>query len=278
MLGADLTLRKSAETWLKMQGGRTRGLASHSLYSNDGGFDFTGSDPTAFNDAEASGYRADLSVGIGDLLKNGKGTLTLYTQEQDAGYSAPGVATLSDRTYYGGTLDLPIGEKLSVVGKADHREQDAGLTLEAAELNVKYQLNDRWSVATGMRGDKREDQRAVVPLTQEQGERTDAVVRVGYDSANKWNAWAFAQQTLSKNGDRQDNGRLGAGTALRIGEKLRLEAEASAGDLGPGGRLGTNYMVSDKTSLYLNYALENERGDILDGSNVSGRAAAWSGA
>jgi hypothetical protein len=195
----------------------------------------------------------------------------LYTQTQDAGYSAPGVATLSDRTYYGGTLDLPIGENFSVVGKVDHREQDAGLTLEAAELNVKYQLNDHWSVATGVRNDKRDDQRAVVPVTQEQGQRTDAVVHVGYDSTKKWNAWGFAQQTLSKDGDRQDNGRLGVGGAMRLGEKLRLEAEASAGDLGPGGRLGTRYMVSDKTSLYLNYALENERGDMLDGTNLSGQ-------
>ncbi|HEY5780357.1 MAG TPA: hypothetical protein VIT66_00615, partial [Lysobacter sp.] len=269
MLGADLTLRKTTETWLKVQSGRTRGLASHSLFSNDGGFEFTGSDPTQFNDAQADGYRADLSAGFGDLLKNGKGRLTLYTQEQGAGYSAPGQATLSDRTYYGGTMDLPIGEKLSVVGKADHREQGAGLTLDAAELDVKYQLNDRWSVATGMRSDKRDDQRVVVPLTQEQGERTDAVVQAAYDSANDWNAWAFAQQTVSKNGDRQDNGRLGAGAALRISEKLRLEVEASAGDLGPGGRLGTSYMVSDKTSLYLNYALENESGDVLDGTNMS---------
>jgi hypothetical protein len=117
MLGADLTLRKSTQTWLKVQSGRTRGLASHSLFSNDGGFDFAGSDPTQFNDAQADGYRADLSAGIGDFLKNGKGTLTLYTQEQGAGYSAPGQATLTDRTYYGGTMDLPIGEKLSVVGK-----------------------------------------------------------------------------------------------------------------------------------------------------------------
>ncbi len=270
MLGADLTLRKSADTWLKLQSGRTKGLASHSLFSNDGGFEFTGTDPTGFNDAEASGYRADLSAGIGDLLKNGKGRVTLYTQAQDAGYSAPGLATLTDRTYYGGTLDLPIGDKFSVIGKADHREQSAGLTLEAAEVNVKYQMNDRWNVATGVRSDKRDDQRAVVPLTQEQGERTDAVVHVGYDSTKKWNAWGFAQQTLSKNGDRQDNGRLGAGAAMRIGEKLRVEAEASAGDLGPGGRLGTSYLVSDKTSLYLNYALENERGDILDGTNLSG--------
>lgn len=271
MLGADLTLRRSAETWLKVQSGRTTGRASHSLFSTDGGFGFTGSDPAAFDSAEASGYRADFSLGIGDVFKSGKGRVTLYTQAQDAGYSAPGLATLSDRTYYGGTLDLPIGDKLSVIGKADHREQDEGLTLDAAELNVKYQLNDRWSVATGVRNDEREDQRALVPLTQEQGQRTDAVVHVGYDPASTWKAWGFVQQTLSKDGDREDNGRLGAGAAMRVGEKLRVEAEASAGDLGPGGKLGTSYMVSDKTSLYLNYALENERGDIVNGTNVSGQ-------
>ncbi|QNP39598.1 OmpA family protein [Lysobacter solisilvae (ex Woo and Kim 2020)] len=271
VLGADLTLRKTTDTWLKLQGGRTTGLVSNSLFSYDGGFGFTGNDPAAFDGAQASSYRADVSLGIGDVFRNGKGRVTLYTQSQDAGYSAPGLATASDRSYYGGTVDVPIGDRLSVVGKADHREQDAGLTLEAAEINVRYQLDDRWKVAAGVRNDKREDLRTTVPLTQEQGQRTDAVVHVGYDSAGKWNAWGFAQQTLSKDGDRQDNGRVGTGGAMRIGEKLRVEAEASAGDLGPGGRLGTSYMVSDKTSLYLNYALENERGDILNGTNISGQ-------
>ena len=271
MIGADLTLRRSAETWLKVQGGRTEGSAAQSMFSYDGGFGFSGNDPAAFDNAEATGYRADASLGIGDIFKQGRGRITLYTQGQDAGYSAPGLATLSDRTYYGGTLDLPIGDRFSLVGKADHREQGAGLTLEAAELNVKYKLNDQWTVATGVRNDKREDLRTTVPLTQEQGQRTDAVVHVGYDSADRWNAWGFAQQTLSKDGDRQDNGRVGAGAAMRVGEKLRVEAEASAGDLGPGGRVGTTYMVSDKTSMYLNYALENERGDIIDGTNLSGQ-------
>jgi hypothetical protein len=46
-----------------------------------------------------------------------------------------------------------------------------------------------------------------------------------------------------------------------VTEKLRLEAEFSDGDLGEGGRLGTNYIHSDHTSMYLNYALENERTD-----------------
>jgi predicted porin len=37
--------------------------------------------------------------------------------------------------------------------------------------------------------------------------------------------------------------------------------EVSDGDLGRGGRIGTNYIHSERTSLYMNYALENERTD-----------------
>ena len=40
-----------------------------------------------------------------------------------------------------------------------------------------------------------------------------------------------------------------------------LDAEVSDGDLGAGGKLGTNYLLSERTNLYLNYALENERTD-----------------
>ncbi len=62
-----------------------------------------------------------------------------------------------------------------------------------------------------------------------------------------------------------------------VSEKLRMDAEVSGGDLGAGGMLGTNYLHSDRTSFYLNYALENERTDNglrtargAEGSLVSG--------
>ncbi|MDH3352316.1 MAG: flagellar motor protein MotB, partial [Gammaproteobacteria bacterium] len=87
----------------------------------------------------------------------------------------------------------------------------------------------------------------------------DAVLQVGYDSKSTWDVYAFMQDTLSTTGDRRENGRLGVGGSYRINDKLRLEGELSDGDLGAGGKLGTNYTHSDHTSLYLNYALENER-------------------
>ncbi|HEX3082077.1 MAG TPA: flagellar motor protein MotB, partial [Candidatus Saccharimonadia bacterium] len=40
-----------------------------------------------------------------------------------------------------------------------------------------------------------------------------------------------------------------------------IDGEASDGDLGPGGKIGTTFLYSERTSLYLNYSLEIERTD-----------------
>jgi flagellar motor protein MotB len=272
--GADLLLRKSTDSWVKLQGGKSDGLDSSSFYSTDGGFGFTSYNPATFANANAEAYRADVSVGLGDFLSGYKGRLTYYTQHLDAGYSAPGFDTLAPTDYSGGTLTLPIGNSLSVNAKADRKAQEEGLTTTAEEVDLAYKLTKNWSVSTGVRQDNREDNSPVVPATQQQGERTDVVAQLAYDSLVKWRAYTFAQDTVSKSGDREDNGRVGVGGSYRVTNALRIDAEASEGDLGPGGKLGTNYLMSDHTTLYLNYSLENELGDTglfqRQGTLVSG--------
>ena len=272
--GGDVLLRKSADSWIKLQTGKSDGLVSSSFYSNDGGFGFTNYNPSTFANATADAYRADLSVGLGDFLSGSKGRLTYYNQHLDAGYSAPGFDTLTPTDYSGGTLTLPMGERWSVNAKADRKAQEQGLTTTAGELDVAYKLSKNWSVSTGVRRDDREDNSPVVPLTQQQGERTDVVAQLGYDSLARWRAYTFAQDTVSKSGDRDDNGRTGVGGSYRVTNALRIDAEASEGNLGAGGKLGTNYLVSDHTTLYLNYSLENELGETgmfqRQGTLVSG--------
>jgi flagellar motor protein MotB/long-subunit fatty acid transport protein len=258
---ADLTLRMSTDSWFKVQAGRSEGLISNSLRSDDGGFGFSGYDDFAFSDADAGAYRADVSVGLGDFIPGRTGRLTLYVQNLDAGYSAPGLSTITDTEYYGGTFRMPVTSSLSVGVKADQRSQDQGLETTAVEMDVAYRVTDEWSVSTGVRNDRREDKSPVVLLTQEQGDRTDAVVQVTFDPSAAWSAYGFVQETLASDGDREDNGRIGAGGSYNVMERLRIDAEISGGDLGPGGRLGSNYLFSDRTNLYLNYSLENERTD-----------------
>ena len=259
--GADLVLRKSANSWLKVQTGQSEGLVASSLHSNDGGFGFVSDDALSFSDAKADGYRADLSVGLGDFLSRSDGRLTLYTQNLEAGYSAPGLATPTDLEHYGGTFRLPVGERFELAAKADRRVQDLGLETTAQELDMAFQLTESWGVSTGVRKEVREDNSPIVPLTQEEGERTDAVVQVQFDSLASWHTYAFVQDTLSKTEGREDNGRFGMGGSYAFGDQLRMDMEVSDGDTGAGGKLGTNYLLSERTSLYLNYALENERGD-----------------
>jgi hypothetical protein len=272
--GADVLLRKSADSWVKLQTGKSDGLVSSSFYSTDGGFGFANYNPNTFANASAEAYRADVSVGLNDFLSGYKGRFTYYTQHLDAGYSAPGFDTLTPTDYSGGTLTLPVGDRWSVNAKADRKAQEQGLTTTAEELDLAYKVNKNWSVSTGVRQDNREDNSPLVPATQQQGERTDVVAQLGYDSLTRWRAYTFAQDTVSKSGDREDNGRAGVGGSYRVTNALRIDAEASEGNLGPGGKLGTNYLVSDHTTLYLNYSLENELADTgvfqRQGTLVSG--------
>jgi hypothetical protein len=258
---ADVTLRMSTETWVKVQGGRSEGLVADTQRSVDGGFEFVGTNPAVLDDADADAYRADVSLGFGDFFDWGQGRMNLYVQELGAGYSAPGQTTYTDLTQYGGGLSLPLMGQAYVGAKADISDQDGGLKTTTGEVNFGYDVTERITVNSGVRHEDREDRSLLVPVTQEEGQRTDAVVQVDYDSRGNWRTYGFVQDTLSKDEGRDNNGRYGAGMSYRVGERLTVDSEVSDGDLGSAGRLGTNYLFSDATSLYLNYALENERTD-----------------
>ncbi|MEJ2522872.1 MAG: OmpA family protein [Gammaproteobacteria bacterium] len=257
----DVTVRMSNESWLKLQAAQSEGLVASTWTSSDGGFEFDQPLEAPFVDASAGAHRIDLSLGFADILDGGRGRLSLYHQRLEAGYSGAGLTALSDLDQYGAMFQMPVTADLSVSAKADSSEQDGGLKASSEELNVGYQVTDQWTVSAGVRRDSREDDASAVALTQETGDRTDAVVQAAYDSRGAWTSYGFAQETLSSSGNREDNGRVGVGGSLRLGDRVVIDAEASGGDLGPGGRLGSSYMFSDRTTFYVNYALENERTD-----------------
>jgi len=258
---ADLTVRMTPDSFVKVQTGRSEGVVSTTTRSDDGGYAFGFQDLSSFTETEAGAYRADVSVGLGDIFDGSQGRFTLYTQKREAGYTAPGQATLKETEQLGGTFRMPVTDRLSLGLKGDQRKEELGLDTRALELDARYKLTDRWSLSGGVRNDRREDNSPIPPLTQDQGERTDAVAQLTFDPGLKWRAYGFAQGTVASDDTREDNGRFGLGGSYRPTQRFRLDAEASDGDLGPGGKLGTSFLYSDRTSLYLNYALENERTD-----------------
>ena len=256
---ADLTVRWTTDSWVKLQAGRSDGPVSSTLRSDDGGFGFNGPDPATFIDAEAEAYRGDLAVGLGDFIDGAKGRFTLYAQSIDAGYSAPGQVTTRDTDQVGATFTMPVTDRWNIVAKGDQRTEDQGLETRAIEVNVGYKLNDKWSLSGGARHDSREDSSPVVPLTQETGDRTDAVVQVSYDPGAAWKVYGFVQETVDSDDTREDNGRIGAGGSYRLNDRFKIDGELSHGDLGAGARIGTDVLYSERSRVYLNYSLENER-------------------
>lgn len=269
--GVDITVRKTAETYLKVESASSRGPAFGQTFSQDGGFLFNDFDSTVDPDEAAGAYRLEAAASLNDLFTGVPGQVTFYVQEREAGFSAPGQLTNTQVSQTGVATNVPIGEKWSVYGKLDDREQEEGLSNSALEVDARYKLNDHWRLSSGLRADEREDNSVVSPVTQTTGRRSDLAFEAAYDSLADWSAYTFVQSTLHQDETRPENDRAGVGGAYQVTDRLKLDAEVSNGDGGSGGKLGVDYLVTDRTNLYLAYALEPERSDTgLRGRN--GRA------
>ena len=266
LYAGSLVARKSTDTWVKAQAGWSSGLVTDSFGSADGGFEFSDLTAPVANNRGALGYRADASLGFGDLVPNAQGRLSLYYQRLEAGYSAPGLAAATDTEQYGGRLDLPLADVLRVRAKADRLVEDRGLETNTQEVDVEYRLTEQVALSAGVRNDDREDGSPMVPVTQETGGRTDAVVQGSFDSLGDWRTYGFAQATLRTDGTREENHRGGVGGSYRINDRLLVDGEVSYGSTGPAVRVGSEFQESAVTRRYLNYALDNERG--LDGAHA----------
>ena len=261
LTATDITYRKSAGTWLKFEQSSSTGQSGITQVTNDGGYNFNQVDQLLGSNITAKANRVDASVHFEDVIEGIKGKATLYTQELKAGYSAPGLQAITDTKQSGGSVDYPVMDNLNLKLKVDKKTQDQGLHNSAVELDAEYGITDNWTLSVGLRNDKREDQSAVIPLTQKQGKRTDLAVKAAYDSKEKWTLYSFIQDTIKTSGNRETNTRTGLGGEYRATDKLKLLAQVSAGDQGTAAKLGTDYLLSDRTNIYLNYALENERTD-----------------
>ena len=276
----DLTWRKNAGTWLRLESSTSQGPVSSTLSSSDGGYSFNESALLPATDVSAGGRRLDASVRLEDVFDGTSGTFTFYNQQLDAGYAAPGLIAQTDTTQTGGSLTMPVNEQVSFKLKTDQQDRENSLETSATELDVDYLFDDNWKFSVGIRGDKRTDNSTTVPLTQKEGERTDMALRATFDSRENWLSYGYIQGTTSTSGNREDNGRVGVGGDYRITDRFNLGGELSSGDLGSAVKLATQYKMTDAADLYSSYALENERTDngvkARQGNFVSGFKSRYS--
>ncbi|BCM24290.1 OmpA family protein [Methyloradius palustris] len=277
--GIDTTLRYKPGTYIKLETAHSDGAGDGAQTSLDGGFGFSTLTATG---GPASAYSVTGAVDLAEVTKDSKGKISAYAQQREAGFSAPGQITTNGEqvTQEGLKASIQITDKTQLEAKADIRDATS-LSSQVAEVAVREQLDPTWQVGVGLRQDNRD---VNIPnasqILSQTGNRTDAQIRLDYTplkddgmpgEKKDWNGYGYVQGTLAADGTRNENNRAGLGMSWRITDRIKMLAEASEGNMGPGVKLGTDYRLSDRHNAYASYIIESERPD----SAYVGRQGTW---
>lgn len=271
--GADVTLRYKPGTYVKLEGARSDGTGAGEQYSADGGYSFNSRNTSG---APAFARRVEAAADLAEIINGATGRVAGYWKDKDRDFSGPGELAINGRAREMGVRsDVVLSDRWSAKSKIDDK-QDQYRHYSSGEQNVTYTFNDYWKATLGARLDDNSVKTASAsPILNQNGRRTDAALRLDYDSHRDWQTYVFGQATLDRTGDRDVNNRLGIGAAFRLSERTKFLAEVSEGSGGLGGKAGVEYKVDEKRMSYLNYGFSPDRTDII---NRAGAGILTSGA
>ena len=256
LIGIDFTVRKTPETYVKLEIAESKGEGIGSQNSTDGGFIFNPIDQNRSDDIKATAINIESAFKLDELGLNNKGRGHFYIKQREDGFSAPGQLTRYDTDQIGGNLRAPLTEDLSLAVKADHSDEDGGFDSSSAEVGLKYQLDETWSISSSLKADDTADETG---LNTKTGHRNDIAVQIDQVISTTESNYLFAQGTVSKSDRRDKNNRVGVGAERRLNDRFSLNGELSGGTGGVGGKVGSEFRVSDRTDAYLTYALDTDR-------------------
>ncbi len=272
LLGADITLRMNAGTYIKAEFAQTKGPGYGEVGSGDGGFfssptnNGSGTGAIAPFSNDAVGYRIEAAADLAELgVSQIGGVLTAYYQHRDAGFAAPGQYTANEIDQFGVSATVQVAEGIEVRGAFDHTSDvTSNSDRSDANLDVVWKVSDNWSVGGG-----------VGYVENTSGDRLDVGGEVRYHGQD-YEVYAFGQLTAAVSGTLEDNNRFGVGGNVKVTEKLSIGGEISEGDGGLGARLSADYHYSDRTEYYLAYEL-TDRTNTGSGTAKSGGSVTFGG-
>ncbi|MDR3390483.1 MAG: OmpA family protein [Sulfuriferula sp.] len=267
--GVDVTFRVAPGTSVKAELARSSGAGTGVNTSIDGGFGFNGLN-TGGQSADAK--RVDATADLAEVIAGGRGKIQTYWQDNARGFSSPGQIAVNGEAVrqQGFKADVPVGKQDVVSVKSSVRNADSQDT-SSFEVAWKHVIDSEWALSLGAR----HDQRTTLipnasPTLSQNGMRTDVITRADYLPLKKggklgekedWSAYGFVQGTTELTGTRDANNRAGVGGSWHLTDRIKVNAEASDGSMGAGGRLGTDYRMSDRSNAYLTYVLASEDPD-----------------
>jgi outer membrane protein OmpA-like peptidoglycan-associated protein len=269
LLGGDLVLRYKPGTYVKLESAKSDGPGNGALNSQNGGFNFGTVPQTTTGDIQARAQRVEAAVDLKEIGATLPGNVNAYWLKRDNGYSAPGQLTDEGLDQFGLQLKLQATNKLTLLARADSKTGTVSGKALAAEVDARYALTPNVSAEVGIRREDRDTALAAgaSAILAETGARTDVATKLAYHPVNaagepgRWEIYGLAQATLQRDDTRSRNDRFGVGGHYQLNDRVKLLGEVSDGDGGTGGKLGADYRLSDRSSVYLNYLVSPDRSD-----------------
>ena len=260
--GADVLLRLSLQTYVKMEIARSSGPGSGENVSFDGGFSFTNRVTTG---APAFARKIEAAADLAEIIPGSTGRVSGFWKQKDRDYSGPGELAVSRASREMGVRgQVKIDDNWAARVKLDGRVDDFR-NYTAGEANVSYTFTPNWRLTGGVRvDDNKVNLLTASPQLNRAGRRVDTALRLDYASQRDWGVYAFGQLTAERTGQREANNRAGVGGYARVNERLVASAEVSGGNLGVGAKVGAEYKSDDERTTYANYALDPDRTDIIE--------------
>lgn len=268
LVGADILVRKSEQTYARLQWAESEGPGFGTSTSVNGGFDFESAGSVGAVGQKAEALSVEVAADLGELTGGAiGGGLTGYYDRKDAGFVAADYNIAVSQEAYGVGLDADLNERTGVILAYDYFKDDNGVSREDTRAGIRFAVTEAWAAELQALQTKRADPSAVGGAGV--GERTDVAARLTYKPNDDYKAWIFGQTTATRSGGLVNNDRIGIGAAGRLSDSLTGELEISDGDLGRGGSAMLTYEPNAGSQYYLGYRLDPLRAAETSGFSGS---------
>ncbi|WP_230312514.1 transporter [Paracoccus lichenicola] len=267
LAGVDLLWTGGADSWLSAEIAQSQGPGFGQTLSLTGGLDRDPQGPAARAEGQrARGMRVQARLDLADL--GGEGHVAVLADRRDRGFSAPDWTVgagqrseeLDGRVAIGGATALTLG--------GERFRDDEGRRDNRARLGIDRMLSAAWQLEAEVA--QRDSAHPGSLVGGENGDSTDAALRLTWHRGDDLSVWAFGQANLSRSGDLLADNRLGLGAEAAITGNLRALAELSHGTQGLAGRAGLAWQADAASTYTLGWREDPTRIDDLSSGERRG--------
>jgi hypothetical protein len=265
LYGADITVRRSDQTYIEGEIAQSKGPGFGNSLSNDGGLTISDTASAGVHGKTATAYRLHGHVGLADVT-DGKveGEVGGYLEKKQGGFSSLDDQVTVTQRSWGGEATVKLAARSAAHVKFDELKSDDGKVTQELNADAKIGIGEHVELIPGAKFTNKGDTTAGATDT---GKRTDVGIVAKYVWDEGKSAYVLAQTTVDRSGTRKNNDRIGVGGEMPVTEKLSATAEVSDGSGGVGARAGLDYHPTADDHYYVGYKLERE--DDLSGITTS---------